>query len=159
MQADGRTRLDVRDLTEPSGSPWTSDQVSRVLVSNLVALAGVVVAAYGAARSDEVQTTLVWLNLGIAALAAAGISNGLWLLRSRAAVGTARAIVFAAARDLIVSPTMTQSEESASLLAWAPALRRYHMPGCALAANRPVQLAAAGDLDGRGLSPCEVCLP
>jgi hypothetical protein len=159
MLAEARLRLDVRNLSEPTGSPWTGDQLSRLLVSNLAALAGILAAAYGAAQSDEIQTTLLWFNLSMAGLAVAGVSNALWLLRSRAAVGTARGIVLGSARDVIVTSEAAESEERDSLLAWAPALRRYHVPGCALVADRPVQFAAASDLDARGLAPCEVCLP
>jgi hypothetical protein len=138
-------------------APWSAEQAARLIVSNLVALAGILATAYGAASTDATQTALLWLNLCIAALAFAGISNALWLVRCHNTASTWRADVLDDVADTIRLP------EAAGKLGLegyvvVTGLRRYHVAGCAFASGRNARPATTADLSSDRYTPCEVCV-
>src|SRR5579862_9341127 len=73
--------------------PWTSAELSRVLVANFVGLILIAVSWFQVAGQLTSRDQLAWLNVGIVGVAVAGVSNGLWLLRGRRNIGLARVMV------------------------------------------------------------------
>lgn len=137
-------------------APWTAEQAARLVVANLAALAGIVATAYGAASSDDVQTAVLWCNLAVAALAFAGVSNGLWLVRCHSTTSTWRADVLdeVVATVRVPRPVITDGHEGYVVV---PGLARYHRPDCAFVEGRPAR-PADDDLHRGDLVPCEVCV-
>jgi hypothetical protein len=126
-------------------------------VSNLVALAGILATAYGAASTEETQTALLWLNLCIAALAFAGISNALWLVRCHNTTSTWRADVLDEVAGTIRLPEAA-AELSHDGYVVVAGLRRYHVAGCVFVSGRKARPATTADLSRDRHTPCEVCV-
>jgi hypothetical protein len=126
-------------------------------VSNLVALAGILATAYGAASTEDTQTALLWLNLCVAALAFAGISNALWLVRCHSTTSTWRADVLDDVADTIRLPEAT-AELGLEGYVVVAGLQRYHVAGCVFARGRNARPAATADLTSDHYAPCEVCV-
>lgn len=131
--------------------------MARLVVSNLGALAGILATAYGAASADETQTTLLWFNLSVAALAFAGISNALWLVRCHNVTSTRRAEVLDDVIETVRAPD-TAVELTRDGYVVVPGALRYHLPGCAFVVGRAATPASAKDLDRTSRVPCEVCI-
>lgn len=134
----------------------SAEQISRLVTTNLIGLAGILTAAYGASTTDSIQTTLAWFNLGLAGLVVAGGANVLHLVRGRAAFVIARADVL---RDIDAVVAERRPAAAASTgMAWVEGRRRFHRPGCALLDGRYVE---HGDRDraSAGRTACEVCRP
>jgi hypothetical protein len=63
--------------------PWRRSTASLVVFGNVVALAGLVVAWFGAAGEVTVEGQVRWLNLGVAALVVAGVAITAMLREAR----------------------------------------------------------------------------
>jgi hypothetical protein len=137
-------------------APWSAEQAARLIVSNLAALAGILATAYGAASADDTPTALVWLNLSLAALAFAGVSNALWLVRVHNATSTWRADVLDEVATTIRVPGTVEVTSEGYVV--VPGLERYHRPGCAFVAGRATRAAEPADAATSDLVPCEVCI-
>jgi hypothetical protein len=153
MTADAYVRY--RGRRQPN-VPWSAEQAARVVVSNLAALAGILATAYGASNADETQTTLLWLNLCVASLAFAGVSNALWLVRCHNTTSTRRADVLDEVVDTIRTPEVDDTTSTLEGYIVVTGLERFHLAGCAFAAGRDARSAA--DADMSRLIPCEVCI-
>jgi hypothetical protein len=138
-------------------APWTAEQAARLVVSNLVALAGILATAYGAANTDETQTAVLWLNLCVAALAFAGISNALWLVRCHSTTSTWRADVLDGVAGTVRLPEAALELDHDGFVILA-GVHRYHRADCLFVAGRPTRAAEDADLEPAGRLPCEVCI-
>lgn len=142
--------------------PWSADDVMRLIVGDLAGLSLICVACYEtvSARSGPVRTDLSWLSLGVAGLVVAGISNGIWLLRARQAVTTAR-VVLLPSNDFIVGSelVMLASEAEEPRIVSAVGMSRYHRLDCQLVVGKQVQPRTPIACEKLGQRPCEVCEP
>jgi hypothetical protein len=109
---------------------------------------------------------LAWLNLGVAGLAIAAMSNATWLLRGRESVSFGRVALLpgAAAIAELVDPCdlylrLEHREQSGATFATGDRLARYHRPDCPFIAGRSVELDGRDVFERNGLLPCEVCEP
>ncbi len=137
-------------------APWSADQVARLVVSDLGALAGILATAYGAASADDPQTALLWFNLSVASLAFAGVANALWLVRCHSTTSTRRADVLDDVAETVRVPAAAQLTREGYVV--VPGVLRYHVPDCAFVAGRKARSATARDLDRTRHVPCEVCI-
>jgi hypothetical protein len=138
--------------------PWTGDDLVRLLVTNSLGLVLIGAGSIEATGSGSVKTNVAWLNLALLGLIVSGVGNGLWLLRGRQAITSARVTVLpgltpAAARG------GTYDDDEISLLVSGSGLTHFHKAGCALADGRSSKVASRGEHEAAGLAPCEVCNP
>ncbi len=152
--------LDARALSATSRGPWTSEQLSRVIVANLAGAAAIVGGAYGASRASDTQQALLWFNIGVGALALVGIANARWLLQSRRIFTLGRNIVLQEVRVVLAgAPTPSSTTASGSPLLWSPGTHRYHRPDCRFVQARPTQPVTPAMVAAMPLQACEVCRP
>lgn len=142
-------------MTRPA--PWTSDQLSRVLISNFVGLVVVLVGAYQAGRNTDVRSAMSWLNVSLAGVAIAGAGNALWLMRARQVMAGTKRTVLDAATDLFAAPVATAGDGVA--LVKVPGTIRVHRPMCALVAGKAGAENIARNEAVDRLVACEVCEP
>jgi hypothetical protein len=140
--------------------PWTSAELSRVVVSNAVGLGLIGISWYQVAGQLTTRDQLAWLNVGILGVAIAGVANALWLLRGRRNVGLARVMVLP---DVPPRAAASWNNRLAEDLENQPvasaAMTRYHRPSCPLVDGKTTTAASRRDHERAGKIPCELCEP
>jgi hypothetical protein len=140
--------------------PWTSAELSRVVLSNALGLVLIGISWYQVAGQLTTRDQLAWLNVGILGIAVAGVSNALWLLRGRRNVGLARVLVLP---DVPRRSASAWTERLAEDLENQPvanaAMTRYHRPSCPLVEGKQTTAASRRDHERAGKVPCELCEP
>jgi hypothetical protein len=154
--------LDARSLQDasPTSQPWTSDQVTRVLVLNAIGLAVICAGAFETTTDELVRTRLSWLEVSVLGLAIAAVANGLWLLRLRRTLSRARAAVLDPThRHWLAGPSVAATGNGAVALVAGASMTRYHVASCQLVEGRPTTARPRAEHERAGRSPCEVCTP
>ena len=101
-----------------------------------------------------------WLNVGVIGVIAAAFAAALWVRGGRRAVRRRQAAVLAG-----LAPAGSESDalavmgDDAVLPVATDRCRRYHRPGCALAAGRGAMPARRDEHEAAGRLACEVCHP
>lgn len=140
--------------------PWTSAELSRVMLSNALGLVLIAVSWYQVAGQLTTRDELAWLNLGILGVAIAGVSNAMWLLRGRRNVGLARVMVLPdvprRTRSAWSDRRVDDREETPVASA---AMTRYHRPDCPLVDGKKTTATSRRAHERAGKIPCELCEP
>lgn len=131
--------------------PWKADDVTRMLIGQVVGLALMVASWFEASSQVTVRGQLAWLNLGLVGLAVCGVGNAVWLLQGRRSVGIARLLVLP--DRTIGPPTMAPVVSDTRFAVRSPGVTMYHRPGCPLIAGKPTVARGAR----QGHVPCQVC--
>lgn len=158
-----RAQGDVEVL--PSGSmPWHVRDVQRLLLTLLLAAIGLTASWVGISGTVVWSRQMLWLAIGIASTAVAGVAIMSWLLtafrsirvrQSRMVDGVAARLVLD--DELGDAPAAALSGPAAASLVSAPAMTRFHRADCPLVQDKPTSpLTAARRAQ---LSPCGVCQP
>ena len=140
-----------------SGGPWSTEDATRLLVTNTLALTLILAAAYQSGASSSTRTGLAWLSLGVAGVVVSGVGNGLWLLRGLRSIGSA-------AMSTIPWPALKQTALRAGggpdlVVVKGSGVTRYHRRSCPLVTGKRVIEVTRELHPGGGLSPCGVCEP
>jgi hypothetical protein len=140
-----------------AGSPWSADQLLRVvgLVVSGAVMCGVAwgVASGRAHFGDQVG----WVSLAVGGLVVAFFGQASWLLNGRRAVGE-RSI------HLLGRPPRRATagggvRSRASQLVGGEGLRWYHRSDCPLARAQVWPVASRSEHEADGRQPCGVCRP
>lgn len=161
--------------------PWNQRAVVRLLEIGAACLIGLGVAWFGAAGTTDLAHQLLWITLGIAAVAVGGVGQAMFVLEAlrvlrarRLAVmddvsalaarrearmgvlaGSARSAGSAATAATVVLPLV---EDDEWVRVAAPTMHHYHRPGCQLAAGKPTFLRGRPeDHAAAGRTACGVC--
>jgi len=140
--------------------PWTSAELSRVVLSNALGAVLIGISWYQVAGQLTTRDELAWLNVGILGVAIAGISNAMWLLRGRRNIGLARVMILP---DVPPRSATHWSDRLAEDLENQPvasaAMTRYHRPSCPLVEGKQTSAMSRRDHERAGKIPCELCEP
>jgi hypothetical protein len=139
--------------------PWSDDDVSRVVLTNVAGLALVLAGWYESAGTGSTRTGLAWLCVSLGGLAAAGVANGLWLLRGLRAIGFAGVAVLPPPKTSAPAIFIPDAKRRGLGVVSGAGMSRYHRPGCPLVVGKAVTASDRRALEGSGLSPCGVCEP
>lgn len=149
----------------PLGSvPWGDREVIRLGVASAVGLVAIGVSWFGTSGSADTGHQALWLNIGVAGLVIAALSNAGWLLHGRRQVGRRRAELIAlqpapaesraeaaAGRPVLpLEETLTMPLDGVRV----PGQRVVHRPDCPLVAGKAAEPVNAGEGP-----PCGVCVP
>lgn len=140
--------------------PWTSNELTQVVISNAVGLVLIAVSWYQVAGQLTTRDELAWLNVGVVGIAIAGVANAMWLLRGRRNIGLARVMVLPdvpprakTAWDDRLSEDLDNSPVAGATMT------RYHRPSCPLVEGKSVRAGSRRDHERAGKLPCELCEP
>ena len=140
--------------------PWTSAELSRVVLSNALGAVLIGISWYQVAGQLTTRDELAWLNVGILGVAIAGVSNAMWLLRGRRNIGLARVMILP---DVPPRSATRWSDRMAEDLENQPvasaAMTRYHRPSCPLVEGKQTSAMSRRDHERAGKIPCELCEP
>jgi hypothetical protein len=140
--------------------PWTSTELSRVVLANALGLAMIAISWYQVADQLTSRDELAWLNVGIVGVAIAGVANGMWLLRGRRNIGIARVMVLPDVPGRAASAWPNRLAEDLDNASVASAeMTRYHRPSCPLVEGKNVTAAPRRQHERVGRVPCELCEP
>ena len=139
---------------------WTSDDVARLVLVDLLAVALLGIAFVMTDRQDAVADQLVWLHVGAGGLVVSGAANCRWLLNARNAVGRRRVRILV---DDASWDHWRDEEEDLwdhdEVLVATPAGTVFHRGGCAMVDGRATTPGTATVHERAGRSPCPVCEP
>jgi hypothetical protein len=148
----------------PTGSmPWHIGDVQRLLLTLALAAIGITASWVGISGTVVWSRQMLWLAVGIASTAVAGVGVMAWLLtafravrvrQSRMADGLAARLVL---DDDVASTTNDEVASDPSQLVAAPAMTRFHRADCPLVAGKAA--AALTAARRARLRPCGVCRP
>jgi hypothetical protein len=142
------------------GRPWQLGNVLNLATGNLIGLCLVVGGWVGASGKPLPSRQLGWVTVAAIGLLCSGVSNAMWLLAGRRAVGLrrARAVTEPLGR---LSPGRNASAANTAedQVVAAATMTRYHRPSCELVAGKTVEVLAESDHIGRDRQPCGVCKP
>ncbi|HEX3899685.1 MAG TPA: hypothetical protein VHW74_10980 [Mycobacteriales bacterium] len=140
--------------------PWSSVELTRLLMTNLVGLLLVIVSWYQVSGQVTVRDQLAWFNLGIAGVLVAVVSDGMWLLRGRRHVGMARVMVLPdVAREVGSRWSDRLAEDLENRPVASASMTRYHRPSCPLVDGKPTVATTRRAHERAGKVPCELCEP
>lgn len=145
-------------MTDPATEPWTTtDLLHWHLTAGAGALA-IAVGWIGSSGTAALGSQYGWLSLAVAGLALTGAGNCLWLLGARRAIRGRRRVLVA---TLAVqrAPATTAGPADEALLVSTNEMRRFHRPGCELAAGKDTRSAPLAVHVRAGRRPCGVCDP
>jgi hypothetical protein len=137
--------------------PWHARDLQRLLLTLAVAAAGLLASWVGVSGTVVWSRQMLWLAIGIASIAIAGLGVMRWLLtafrnvrvrQSRMADGVAARLVF---------DEVPESIDPEPPLVTAARMTHFHRVECALMNGKaPIRLTAARR---KRLTPCAVCTP
>ena len=140
--------------------PWRRRDASVLGVGLLLGALSVLLAWRRTGTTADGGEQLAWLNVGVIGVIAAAFGAALWVRGGRRAVRRRRAALLAglapAGSDAAELPVLT---DVAVLPVATDRCRRYHRPGCALAAGRAATPAPREEHEAAGRAACEVCHP
>jgi hypothetical protein len=139
--------------------PWKPEQLIRLLATDLLALALLVIAWFNSAGELHLATQIRYVDLAVLAAVLAGIGHTSWIVAGRRAVGLRtrelaeqvqqRCRVGASAASQ--APTLTAFGAITGYVQ-AAGMTKVHVPECPLIKGKPMVVVAAD----AGL-PCGVC--
>ena len=140
--------------------PWRPGEAIWTSVLNIVGAVVVLIGWLGVSGTARLSHQYGWTSVAVAGLVIAAFGNGLWLLGGRRAVGVRRRRLLADAPEgsvEIIPSTATTSPTADDRPVTAPAMTRYHRPGCILVRAKDVHPYEPGR-DGAA-RPCGICRP
>lgn len=146
--------------------PWTSPDLVRLAVGNVIGLILVFIAWDQSAGQVTVRQELTWFEVGVVGIGVAGLANGVWLLNGRRQVGEERVAGLGGrpgptrrrARDNDDGPHLAVPPAGHTLVA-GDGMTRFHRSDCLLVTGKRVRAADVATHQAQGRSPCEVCSP
>lgn len=158
-------------MSRPVALPiWGPRRLAVAFVGNSVGLTVIVTAWWATSGARSVPHQLAWLNVGVAGLILAGLSDLFWLGEGRRVLRRERISAFPPAVPL--TPTglpatvvpMKAGARSATpgsdgQLVTVAGTLRYHRPGCVLVRGKAVTVSAGTGPSQGSLRACEVCRP
>jgi hypothetical protein len=140
--------------------PWTSAELSRVVLSNALGAVLIAISWYQVAGQLTTRDELAWLNVGILGVAVAGVSNAMWLLRGRRNIGLARVMILPDVPPRSATRWSDRlSEDLENQPVASAAMTRYHRPSCPLVEGKRTSATSRRDHERAGKIPCELCEP
>lgn len=158
-------RLSVREIVsrDSAHGPWTADQRVALVVGNVLGLAAVVTAWWGASGSDSANRQIAWLDLAIFGVVVAGAVNGVYLLRGYRAVRLARTSIFVPATSAsptsAAARTRSAARGGAERFVFVAGTTRFHRADCALVSGKPTTGGTRTSQEKAGRAACEICQP
>ena len=159
-----RAQGDVEVL--PTGSmPWHVRDVQRLLLTLLLSAIGLTASWVGVSGTVVWSRQMLWLAIGIASTAVAGVAIMSWLLTAFRSIRVRQSrIVDGVAARLVLDDEPADASTAAALsgpagaaLVSAPTMTRFHRADCPLVQDKQTSpLTAARRAK---LSPCGVCQP
>jgi len=118
------------------------------------------IAWFGSSGQTTASDQIQWLNLGVLGAFLPGMAAGQWVLRGHQAVRH-RAADHTLWLETALGPDRPRNATDAGQERFvsAPAMTRYHRPGCLAAAGKPCTLDARAAHERAGRRPCEMCRP
>ena len=140
--------------------PWSPADRLAWAVSVAVGAVLCAISWWGASGEARFDDQVGWATLALTGLLVASAAQVGWLLRGRRAVGDRRSrLIVATTAGSIEFEAIAVPRPTAPLVVCGPAQRRYHRPGCPLAAGRNWPAADRASLEPAGKAPCGVCRP
>lgn len=137
--------------------PWRVGDVLALVGTGGAGLVVVVVAAFGADQSGSLGRQVIWLNVGIAGVIALGVGNLLWLITCRRAIGELRRTLLPHVRTVLTDAGARSAEPAGDRWVAGASMTRFHRPGCAFVAGKPVRVASEATHRRQGRRPCDLC--
>lgn len=145
-------------IVEPTAVPWTPFAAMRLVLTNLMALAGLGLAWYEASEKVVVRDQFPWVNVAILAVIVSGVTNGTWFLLGRMALRRRRQRVLPATAQASEPFFGAPLEPAAPVWVAATGTTRYHRPSCLLVTGRATVTASRAVHEREGRRPCGVCV-
>lgn len=151
--------------------PWTPEQFLRLLSVGGITLTALLVSWFGASGTALPGRTALFTVVGIGGVIVLGLTNAMWLLAGRRAIGERRAQVLSQIQALLPGghPAEAAAADGTALLTPAVAsgdrfvavagATRFHRPHCQLALGKELDEASAASHAAAGRIPCGVCQP
>jgi len=150
-------------MTVATGStgdaPWTTHDLSALVVRLGLGIAVATVAWAGAAGSVDVGTQVRWADVSVAGVIIAGVGEAVFLVAGMRRVRARQDALVD--RALPVRPTLAIDtvEPDVALAMATPLMTKYHRPTCPLVTGKPVSGASVDEQRSAGRAPCRVCEP
>ncbi|MGH9138185.1 MAG: hypothetical protein ACRD0G_14250 [Acidimicrobiales bacterium] len=142
-----------------AGSPWSWTELRRL--GTLVGVGLVALAVSWRATSDRVAVDdqILWLNIAVLGVMAAGLANLAFLLRAYRTVRARRVRMLAEHRRPSAAAPDPVAAATAEPLVAAPAMTRFHRVGCPFVQGKDVSVAERDHHAAAGRRPCPWCQP
>ncbi len=158
----------VQRTARATGLPWTVEQFLRLLAVDALAFVALLIAWFGTSGTALPARGAGYVVVGIGGLIVLGLTNAMWLLAGRRAIGERRAEVLTGIEallpnQLLVAPSTPEIKLEApvagvhDLFVAVPGATRFHLPNCQLALGKQVECATAEEHTASGRLPCGVC--
>lgn len=142
--------------------PWRPAEAIWTTALNIVGAVVVFVGWLGVSGTARLSHQYGWTSVAVVGLVIAALGNGLWLLGGRRAVGVRRRRLLAdpprGAVD-VTSAAVATSPPADDRLVTAPAMTRYHRPGCILVRGKDVRPYEPARRGAPAARPCGMCRP
>ena len=140
-------------------TPWSPGDAVRLLLVNLVALAGLGVAWHEASSKVVVGDQFPWLNIAMVAVILSGVANGTWFLIGRMALRKRRQrLLPALLADETVPYFGAPLDPVEPVWVAATGTSRYHRAECLMVAGKAAEPASRVAHEQAGRRPCGVCV-
>ena len=140
--------------------PWTRRDAIRLAAGFVTGTVLLSIAWFGSSGQTAAADQMRWLNLGVLGAFLPGMAAGQWVLRGHQAVRQ-RAADHTLWLEIALGPDGPRdaADSGPDRFVSAPAMTRYHRPGCLAAAGKPFTLDARAGHERAGRRPCEMCRP
>ena len=140
--------------------PWKPEQLIRLVATDLVALALLVIAWFNSAGELHLARQIRYLDLAVLAAVLTGVGHTSWLVSGRRAIGIRSRELAQQAQLRCQAVVPSPPSEAPTLVTLtaitgfvqAPGMTKVHVPGCPLLAGKPA--VAVAETHG---APCGVC--
>lgn len=161
--AAGGGELDPRSVERqfvPHVRPWEADDLSRLLVFQVVAGGILAVSWWIVSGTGDLDKQMLWLRIGVTGVLLSGIANGVWLMRGRRLVGLGRRVVLEAFEPLATVPDLHRSDSAhAGQYVAVPGTSRFHVASCSLVRGKVTVRGDQAWHAAENRSACEACCP
>jgi hypothetical protein len=150
-------------LAGGGSSPWSIDDVTRVVRLTVIGLGSLTVAWYGSAETAQWSRQMLWLLLAIAGLVVAASGCVSWLIAGLHPIRVARLNAMRSIHHCLPESTSGQSRQldlcERDQFVTGVGMTRVHDPLCLLVAGKPTGAINAEAATEQGLTPCGMCCP
>lgn len=148
--------------------PWAAADATRLVLANLSGAAVVLIGYVGVSGASRLSTQFGWLSVAVLGFLVAGVTDGLWLMAGRRAIGTRLNGLLIAYPPILpipdqreagdTGPAARTAQRPSDSLVTAASMTRYHRADCLLVRGKELSTVQRDTAESAGLRRCEVCL-
>jgi uncharacterized membrane protein YidH (DUF202 family) len=152
-------RIEVHETEDTELPLWTRRDLIVLAVGLGIALVVIALSWYGSSGTRQPSRQVRWVAVSIIGLTLSAVTNAVWLLRSRRAIGRGLRSL-PATLGWVGQPTATVARPGREeIFVASGSSTLYHRPACVFAEGRADRSGPRDQHQRAGLSPCEVCEP